>query len=98
MASHPFEQLAIDHLPPGYAAYAVLLIDVTNSAFLQSQLVARNPAFEYTLVDASAVVSRTHVLAAVFKAILGHNSNTLKTPNVHSEAVLSLSPSLNVRI
>lgn len=90
--------VAIEHLPPGYAVYAALFTDVANSAFLQSQLIARNADFEYALVDAAAVVSRTHLLAAVYKAVLAHNSKTLKTPNVHSETVLSLSPSLNVSL
>ena len=89
-------QVAVEHLPPGYAVYAALFTDVANAAFLQQQLVARNPAFEYALVDAATVVSRTHLLAAVYRAVIAHQSGTLKTPNVHSEAVLSLSPSLNV--
>ncbi|KAL1901088.1 hypothetical protein Sste5346_002155 [Sporothrix stenoceras] len=88
--------VAIEHLPPGYAVYAALFTDVANAAFLQSQLVARNADFEYALVDAATVVSRTHLLAAVYKAVLAHNSKALKTPNVHSETVLSLSPSLNI--
>ncbi|CAK7234672.1 hypothetical protein SCUCBS95973_009015 [Sporothrix curviconia] len=89
-------QVAIEHLPPGYAVYAALFTDVHNAAFLQQQLIARNPAFEYALVDAATVVSRTHLLAAVYRAVIAHQSGTLKTPNVHSEAVLSLSPSLNI--
>ncbi|ERS94834.1 uncharacterized protein SPSK_07978 [Sporothrix schenckii 1099-18] len=88
--------VAIEHLPPGYAVYAALFTDAANAAFLQAQLVARNADFEYALIDAATVVSRTHLLAAVYKAVLAHKSGTLKTPNVHSEAVLSLSPSLNI--
>ncbi|CAK7267653.1 hypothetical protein SEPCBS119000_002663 [Sporothrix epigloea] len=88
--------VAIEHLPPGYAVYAALFTGVQNVAFLQAQLIARNPAFEYALVDAATVVSRTHLLAAVYRAILSHRSGSLKTPNVHSETVLSLSPSLNI--
>jgi EKC/KEOPS complex subunit CGI121/TPRKB len=89
--------VAIEHLPPDYAVYAALFTDVANAAFLQAQLIARNADFEYALVDAATVVSRTHLLAAVYKAVLAHKGGTLKTPNVHSETVLSLSPSLNVR-
>lgn len=88
--------VTIEHLPPGYAVYAALFTDVANAAFLQRQLIARNADFEYALVDAATVVSRTHLLAAVYRAVLAHNAKTLKTPNVHSETVLSLSPSLNV--
>ncbi|CAK7202875.1 hypothetical protein SEUCBS139899_005602 [Sporothrix eucalyptigena] len=88
--------VAIEHLPPGYAIYGALFSGVQNAKFLQEQLVARNPAFEYALVDAATVVSRTHLLAAVFRAVVMHRAGTLKTPNVHSETVLSLSPSLNI--
>ncbi len=85
----------------------MLFRDVTNAAALQAQLVARNRAFEYAFVDASAVASRTHVLAAVFRAVTvlllpspndGPPSSSLRTPNVHSEIVYSLSPSSNVRL
>ncbi|KIH93253.1 hypothetical protein SPBR_03240 [Sporothrix brasiliensis 5110] len=82
--------VTVEHLPPGYAVYAALFTDAANAAFLQAQLVARNADFEYALIDAATVVSRTHLLAAVYKAVLAHKSGTLKTPNVHSEAVLSL--------
>ncbi|EFX01422.1 cgi121 protein [Grosmannia clavigera kw1407] len=95
-AASALETVAVEHLPPGYAVHAVLFRDVQNAAFLQAQLVARNAAFEYALVDASTVVSRAHLLAAVHKAILAHVGGSLKTPNVHSETVLSLSPSLNI--
>ncbi|CAK7563049.1 MAG: hypothetical protein SEPTF4163_000906 [Sporothrix epigloea] len=89
-------RIAIEHLPPGYAVYGALFTNVQNVAFLQAQLLARNPAFEYALVDAATVVSRTHLLAAVYRAVLSHQSGSLKTPNIHSETVLSLSPSLNI--
>lgn len=84
------------HLPPGYAVYGALFTDVANVAFLQSQLIARNPAFEYALIDASTLLSSAHVLAAVFKAVWAAHTGALKTPNVHSETVLGLSPSLNI--
>ncbi|OAA55272.1 cgi121 protein [Niveomyces insectorum RCEF 264] len=90
------ERVAVEHLPPGYAIYAALFLDVRNAAFLQSQLVARNAAFEYAFVDAAAVVSRAHLVAAVYKAVLAHAGNSLKTPNMHAETVLSLSPSVNI--
>ncbi|EPE09824.1 kinase binding protein [Ophiostoma piceae UAMH 11346] len=89
-------QIPIEHLPPGYAVYGALYKDTTNAAFLQSQLLARNPEFEYALIDASTLLSSAHVLAAVFKAVWAAYKNALKTPNVHSETVLGLSPSFNI--
>lgn len=39
-----------------------------------------------------------HLLSAVFRAASSAASEALKTPNVHSEIVMSLSPSNNVRM
>lgn len=43
------------------------------------------------------IISRSHVLAATYKALTVLLDGTLKTPNVHSEIVCSLSASNNVR-
>ena len=88
--------IPIEHLPPGYAVYGVLYKDTANAAFLQAQLLARNPAFEYALIDASTLLSAAPVLAAVIKAAWAAHTGALKTPNVHSETVLGLSPSFNI--
>lgn len=42
------------------------------------------------------VVSRRQLLSVVFKAVLAVVNGALKTPNVHSEIVTSLSASNNV--
>src|SRR6266699_3739140 len=91
------ERLEIEHVPAAYAVYAAFFRDLSNAAFLQSQLLGRNPDFEYAFVDAAVVVSRNHLLAAIFKAVTALADGALKTPNVHSEIVWSLSPSNNVR-
>lgn len=92
----PLQLQSLEHLPSGYTVYATLFMSVFNSYFLQAQLMGRNPEFEYVFLDASTAISRLHVLAAVYKAILLHASGNLKTPNVHSEVVLSMSASNNV--
>ena len=43
------------------------------------------------------LVSRRQVLAAAYKAVNALLSNSLLTPNVHSEIVVNLNPSNNVR-
>ena len=90
------ENLRIEHVAEDVAVYASYFLDVSNVAFLQSQLVARNPDFEYALIDASAILSRNHLLAAIFSAATAMVDGSLKTPNVHSEIVYSLSPASNV--
>ncbi|KYK57967.1 Kinase binding protein [Drechmeria coniospora] len=90
------EKVSLEHLPSEYAIHLALFREVENAAFLHQQLLGRNPAFEYAFVDASVVVSRRQLLSVVFKATLAAVNGTLKTPNVHSEIVVSLSTSSNI--
>ncbi|TEA12721.1 EKC/KEOPS complex subunit CGI121 [Colletotrichum sidae] len=90
------ETITIDHVPADHAVHVAFFKDVQNAAFLHSQLLARNPDFEYSLIDASVAVSRTHILAAAFKAVTAKVDGSLKTPNVHSELVASLSSANNI--
>ncbi|KAG5918059.1 hypothetical protein E4U42_007008 [Claviceps africana] len=90
------ETVPIEHLPAAYTVYLCLYRHVDNAAFLHQQLLDRNADFEYAFVDASAVISRRQLLSAVFKAVTSAASGALKTPNVHSEIVLSLNPSNNI--
>ncbi|KAM0275991.1 hypothetical protein ACHAQH_007209 [Verticillium albo-atrum] len=90
------ETITLDLVPADHQVHAALFRGVQNAAFLHSQLLARNADFEYAFIDASVIVSRTQVLAAAFRALAAKLSDNLKTPNVHSELVTSLSPSNNV--
>ncbi|OAA40673.1 Protein cgi121 [Metarhizium rileyi] len=90
------ETLSIEHVPSSYTAYLSLFRDIQNANFLHQQLLARNADFEYAFVDASVVVSRRQLLSAVFKAVTVAANDALKTPNVHSEIVVSLNPSNNI--
>jgi len=90
------DKIEIEHIAEGMAVYASMFLNVSNAAFLQSQLLARNSAFEYAFIDASAIISQKHLLAAVFAAITALTTDSLTTPNVHSEIVYSLSPTHNV--
>ncbi|KAK1763151.1 CGI-121-domain-containing protein [Phialemonium atrogriseum] len=90
------ETIHLEHVPATHTVYAAFFRDVTNADFLQSQLLARNSDFEYAFIDASSIISRSHVLAATYKALTVLLDGTLKTPNVHSEIVCSLSASNNI--
>ena len=52
------ETITLEHVPPVYKVHVAYFKSVTNAAFLQSQLLARNADFEYAFIDASSVVSR----------------------------------------
>ncbi|EFY87358.1 Protein cgi121 [Metarhizium acridum CQMa 102] len=90
------EALSIEHIPPSYKVYLGLYQSVHNADFLHQQLLSRNADFEYAFVDASVAVSRRQLLSAVFKAVTAATNGSLKTPNVHSEIVVSLNPSNNI--
>ncbi|CAJ0548539.1 Ff.00g021520.m01.CDS01 [Fusarium sp. VM40] len=100
------ETVNLEHLPESHKIYVALFRDVQNSAFLHQQLLARNPLFEYAFIDASVgkivntkshqVVSRLQLLSAVFKATLTAVNGALRTPNVHSEIVCTMSSSNNI--
>ncbi|KAM0427981.1 hypothetical protein ACHAQK_011861 [Fusarium lateritium] len=90
------ETVNLEHLPDSHKIYVALFRDVNNSAFLHQQLLARNPLFEYAFIDASVVVSRLHLLSAVFKATSTAVNGVLRTPNVHSEIVCCMSSSNNI--
>jgi len=90
------ETLYLSHLPTSLPIHIALFRDLRNAAFLREQLLSGNSAFEYAFVDASMIFSRTHILAAIFRAVNGHISSRLKSRNVHSEIVFCLSPNNNI--
>lgn len=98
LATHPaaaMETITLPHLPNS-PIQACLFKNVQNAAFLRQQLLEGNTDFEYAFLDASVLVSRSHVLAACFRAISDSQNGRLKSRNVHSEIVFSLSPNNNV--
>jgi hypothetical protein len=91
------ETLRLEHIPPTCQIYTAFFRDVSNCEFLHAQLLSRNSEFEYAFIDASSVISRNHLIAAVYSAANLLLDGTLRTPNVHSEIVVSLNTNNNVR-
>ncbi|KAI0444394.1 kinase binding protein CGI-121-domain-containing protein [Xylaria telfairii] len=97
MSTSPIlESLQLEHVPATHSVHVAVFRDVENAAFLHQQLLARNAEFEYALIDAGVITSRLQVLSAAFRAITVQLAGTMKTPNVHSEIVYSLSPANNI--
>jgi len=90
------ETIVLPHLQD-YPLVVCLFKDVNNASFLRQQLLEGNTDFEYAFLDASVLLSRNQVLAACFRAINDKLQDRLKSRNVHSEIVFSLSPNNNVR-
>ncbi|KAK4943381.1 hypothetical protein LTR10_017055 [Elasticomyces elasticus] len=90
------QTIHLSHMPPELALFVALYTDVENASFLKDQLLAGNADFEYAFIDASMVLSTTHVLAATFRAMNDYLNDRLKSRNVHSEIVFCLSPNNNI--
>ncbi|KAL8919085.1 MAG: hypothetical protein Q9208_006969 [Pyrenodesmia sp. 3 TL-2023] len=88
--------LKLSHLPDDLSVYVELYDAVKNAAFLQEQLLEGNMAFEYAFIDASVILSSTHILAAVFRAANDWLNGRLRSKNVHSEIVFCLSMNNNI--
>ncbi|GHJ88596.1 hypothetical protein NliqN6_4998 [Naganishia liquefaciens] len=102
------ESYILPNFPPEYSSIHLCLFqNVTNSASLRTRLVqaatmegaegdeARD-AMDFGFVEASMVVSREHILTAVYQALQAASSSNLRTKTVHSEVLLALHPSNNI--
>ncbi|KAL5343297.1 kinase binding protein CGI-121-domain-containing protein [Aspergillus crustosus] len=96
MSSPSLETIDLPHLSSSLAVHAALYKDVQNASYLRQQLLSANADFEYAFIDASMILSRAHALAAVFRGINEYLNNRLKSHNIHSEIVFSLSPTNNI--
>ncbi|KAK5679027.1 hypothetical protein LTS10_008682 [Elasticomyces elasticus] len=89
------ETILLPHLGQ-YPLQVGLFLDVQNAQFLRQQLLDGNTEFEYAFLDAAVLLCRQHVLAACFRAINDMLQGRMKSKNVHSEIVFSLSPNNNI--
>lgn len=90
------ESIQLAHLPPDLTLLVACYKDVENAPFLREQLLAANQTFNYAFIDASAILSRRHLLSAAFRALNDFYHDRLKSNNVHSEIVFCLSPNNNI--
>ncbi|KAI5367157.1 hypothetical protein Slin14017_G021930 [Septoria linicola] len=89
------ETVTLPHLPD-HPLHVVLFADVQNAPFLRQQLLDGNTDFQYAFLDASVLLSRTHVLSACWRAINDQLADRMKSHNVHSEIVFAMSPNNNI--
>ncbi|KAJ5933916.1 hypothetical protein N7454_006245 [Penicillium verhagenii] len=92
----PLETINLPHLPAELPVFVALYRNVENADFLLQQLLAGNTEFEYALIDASMILSRTHAITAIFRAVNDYMNKRLKSRNVHSEIVFSFSAANNI--
>ncbi|KAL2812883.1 kinase binding protein CGI-121-domain-containing protein, partial [Aspergillus granulosus] len=94
--SASLETIDIPHLPSSLAVHVALYKDVQNASYLRQQLLSANADFEYAFIDATMILSRAHALSAIFRAVNDYSNERLKSRNIHSEIVFSLSPTNNI--
>ncbi|SCV05634.1 LANO_0H11804g1_1 [Lachancea nothofagi CBS 11611] len=83
------------HSIPQFDSYQIcasLFTDVENTRELRTE-VASMP---FAMIDASCIGSLEQLFCAVYKAILESTYNRLRTKNLNSECILSLSPTSNI--
>ncbi|KAL3468405.1 kinase binding protein CGI-121-domain-containing protein [Aspergillus heterothallicus] len=94
--SASLETIDLPHLPSSLAVHVALYKDVQNASYLRQQLLSANAEFEYSFIDATMILSRAHALSAIFRAVNDYSNERLKSRNIHSEIVFSLSPTNNI--
>ncbi|SCU94313.1 LADA_0G07822g1_1 [Lachancea dasiensis] len=76
----------------GFQIKAAYFEDVKNGELLRQQ-VASMP---FAMIDAACICSLEQLFCAVHKALLEYTYNRLRTKNLNSECILSLSPTSNI--
>ncbi|KAK7204307.1 kinase binding protein CGI-121-domain-containing protein [Myxozyma melibiosi] len=81
---------------PSSPLHLSLYTNVTNAPTIRSQLLSGNTAYSYAFLDPSTILSISHVLAAVYRALTEREAGTMRTRTVNSEIVFSMAPSMNI--
>ncbi|KAL2710307.1 hypothetical protein KLU848_1102 [Kluyveromyces marxianus] len=80
---------------PQFQEYTISLqkyANVSNADVLRSKLMELPFAF----IDARTVISVEQISSAIYKALVESTYNRMRTKTLHSECILSLSPSSNI--
>ncbi|KAI6250746.1 hypothetical protein HI914_00061 [Erysiphe necator] len=88
--------ITLEHTLPSHSVHVSLFCNIKNASFLLEQLRLGNVHYEYAFIDAQVILSSVHLFSACFRAISCQITNKLKTRNIHSEVVFSLSPRNNI--
>ncbi|KAL6714102.1 hypothetical protein ACLMJK_008596 [Lecanora helva] len=92
----PLTTLHLAHTPADLPIHIALYTSLHNAPHIHSQLLASNPHYNYAFIDASTLLTPTHLLAAIYRALNDSFHKRLKSRNVHSEIVFSLGANNNI--
>lgn len=81
---------------PDSQIFLTLYTNVTNASTIRSNLLSGNTKYSYAFLDPKSIVSISHVLAAVYRALTERAAGSMRTRTVNSEIVFSMSPSMSI--
>ncbi|KAI5455168.1 hypothetical protein NCC49_002437 [Naganishia albida] len=102
------ESYSLPNFPHEFSSIHLCLFhNVKNAASLRTRLVAAatmpgtegdeaRDELDFGFVEASMIVSREHILTAIYQSLMAASSQNLRTKTVHSEVLLALHPSNNI--
>ncbi|CAG8585972.1 8502_t:CDS:2 [Paraglomus occultum] len=88
---------SLEPFPSHGLVHISLYRNVKNAKELRKRLLSRDLELSYAFIDAKVILDKFQVLVASNIAIYNETHHKLRTHNVHSEIVYSLSPSTNIR-
>lgn len=88
----------IHRLPqfPQHVVHVHKFTSVSNSSTIKTHLIDGNTAYDFAFIDARNVISEEQLMSAVYRALLDHTNDKIRTKTVHSEIIFSLSPTQNI--
>ncbi|RGB42457.1 kinase binding protein [Rhizophagus diaphanus] len=90
------QSFTLEPFPTRGQIHILLYKNVSNAAELRKRLLSHDQELSYAFIDAKMVLDKFQLLVATNDAVQHELNSSLKTHNVHSEIVYSLSPTTNI--
>lgn len=81
---------------PQFTVYLFKFKNVTNSKEIKQNLIKGDKRYDFSFINAQTVLSEEQLLSAVYRALLDHTQDKIRTKTIHSEVIFSLSPTQNI--
>lgn len=84
---------------PQFPQFAVIVhkfSSVRNAKQIKDELLQGNETYDFAFITAKTIVSIEQLSSAIYRALLDHTKDRIRTRTLHSEVIFSLSPSSNI--
>lgn len=81
---------------PQFTVHLFKFKNVTNSKEIKQNLIKGDKRYDFSFINAQTVLSEEQLLSAVYRALLDHTQDKIRTKTIHSEVIFSLSPTQNI--